>query len=43
MKHSRMSGKELLAKATLLTGKPYNRGGYEAAIADLNTLINAPT
>jgi len=43
MKHSRISGKELLAKATLLTGKPYNRGGYEAAIADLNTLINAPT
>jgi len=41
MKHSRMSGKDLLAKVTLLTGKPYKRGQYEAAIADLNTLINA--
>jgi hypothetical protein len=40
MKHSRMSGKDLLAKATLLTGKPYKRGQYDAAITDLDAIIN---
>ncbi len=41
MKHSRMSGRDILLRASALTGKSYKRGQYDAAIADLNTLINA--
>jgi len=39
MKNSRLSGKQILAKASELTGKAYKRGQYTAAVADLNTLI----
>jgi hypothetical protein len=36
-----MSGRDILLRASALTGKSYKRGQYDAAIADLNTLINA--
>jgi hypothetical protein len=39
MKNSRMSGKEILGKASELTGNKYKRGQYAIAIADLNNLI----
>lgn len=35
MKHSKMTGAELLAMVTDMTGKTYKRGQYETAIADL--------
>jgi hypothetical protein len=40
MKHSRMSGRDILLRASALTGKPYKRGQYDAAIADLNVIIH---
>ena len=43
LKHSRMPAATILLKASALTGKPYKRGQYDAAIADLNAIINAPT
>lgn len=39
MKNSRLSGKQILAKASELTGTTYKRGQYTAALTDLNTLI----
>jgi hypothetical protein len=41
MRNSRMSGKALLAKVSELTGNTYKRGQYDAALADLNQLIEA--
>lgn len=35
MKHSQMTGKELLAKVTAVTNKPYKRGQYVQARQDL--------
>lgn len=40
LKHSRMPAATILLKASALTGKPYKRGQYDAAIADLNSIIN---
>ena len=41
MKHSRLSGNKLLSMATTLTGKPYKRSQYGAAITDLQAIIDA--
>lgn len=35
MGHSRFSGKDMLANASVITGKSYKRGQYDAAIKDL--------
>ena len=43
MKHSRMSGKDVLAKASAVTGVAYKRGQYALALADLNTFITEHT
>lgn len=40
MKHSQMSGKEVLAHATDITGKPYKRGQYNAALTDIQSIID---
>ena len=39
MKHSRMSGKDILAKASAITHVEYKRGQYDLAIADLVAFI----
>jgi hypothetical protein len=41
MKHSRLSGKDILAKAGKITGQSYKRGQYTRAIADLQAVIDA--
>jgi hypothetical protein len=38
LKHSKMSGKTLLAKVSALTGWEYKRGQYLLALDDLNKL-----
>jgi len=43
MKHSRMSGKDVLAKASALTHVEYKRGQYSRAIDDLAALIKETT
>lgn len=43
LKHSRMSGKQLLDAATSITGQPYKRGQYEQALNDINTWIKENT
>jgi len=39
MKHSRMSGKDMLAAASAITHVEYKRGQYALAIADLAAFI----
>lgn len=39
MKNSRMSGKDILAKASAITHVEYKRGQYDLAIADLVAFI----
>lgn len=39
MKHSRLTGKDLLAKASAITNVEYKRGQYALAIADLAAFI----
>ena len=39
MTNSRYSGLAILKKASAITGKPYKRGQYEAALNDLINLI----
>jgi len=40
MKNSRLSGTQILAKASEVTGRSYKRGQYQKAIDDLNLIIN---
>ena len=39
MKNSRLSGAQILAKASEVTGQHYKRGQYQKAIDDLNVII----
>lgn len=39
LKHSRMSGKQLLSAATSITGQIYKQGQYEQALNDINIWI----
>ena len=39
MKNSRMSGTAVLKHASSITGKPYKRGQYKQAMADLTAHI----
>lgn len=39
MKNSQISGTQMLAKATALTGRKYKRGQYKLAVQDLETFI----
>ena len=39
MKHSKMTGTQLLAAASNITGKTYKRGQYKAALADIQAFI----
>ena len=39
MKHSKLSGTEILSRASVITGKSYKRAQYAIAIADLNTYL----
>ena len=43
LKHSRMSGTQVLAAASALTGRKYKRGQYQTAIEDLNNAIKEMT
>ncbi len=38
MRHSRLSGKDILAKASAITGNAYKRGQYTIALAELEAL-----
>jgi hypothetical protein len=40
MRNSKLSGRALLDRASAITGKAYRRGQYDAAIADLQTVID---
>ena len=40
LKNSRMSGTDVLARATRVTGNAYKRGQYGAALDDLNAVIS---
>lgn len=40
MKNSRMSGTEMLVKASRITGNKYKRGQYVQAVADLQKIID---
>lgn len=39
MQNSRISGTDMLGKASAVTGKVYKRGQYKAAVADLKAVI----
>jgi len=39
MKNSQLSGTQILAKASKVTGRAYKRGQYNLAINDLNNII----
>ena len=39
LKNSRLSGTQILAKASKVTGRAYKRGQYQVAIEDLNNII----
>ena len=43
MKHSRMSGKDVLSKASAITGVAYKRGQYDLALKDLIAFIKEHT
>jgi hypothetical protein len=43
MKNSRMSGKDLLARASAITHVEYKRGQYDLAVADLVAFIKENT
>ena len=43
MKNSRLSGTQILAEASEVTGQHYKRGQYQKAIDDLNVIINGET
>jgi hypothetical protein len=40
MKNSQLSGKQILDKASVITGQPYKRGQYQKAVDDLQKLID---
>lgn len=40
MKNSQTTSTQMLAKASALTGNTYKRGQYDAAIADLQAIVN---
>ena len=42
MRHSRMTGKDLLARVGLILGKTYRRGQYNQAIQDINSFLTPP-
>jgi len=42
MKHSRLSGKQMLKKASSITGATYKRGQYRQAISDLKLWKDNP-
>jgi hypothetical protein len=39
MTNSQYSGLAILKKASAITGKPYKRGQYEAALKDISALV----
>lgn len=39
LKHSRMSGTQVLRAASAITNKPYKRGQYDAALYDIEVLF----
>lgn len=39
MRHSRISYTKMLSLASAITGKKYKRGGFDAAISDINQLL----
>lgn len=41
MKHSQMTGRQLLDKVGKLTGETYRRGAYTTALEDLSILYRA--
>jgi len=43
MKHSRMSGKDVLSKASAVTGVAYKRGQYDLALKDITAFIKEHT
>jgi len=40
MKNSQFSARQLLDKATAITGKKYKRGQYDLAVQDLQSVID---
>ena len=42
MRHSRMAGKDVLARVGLILGKTYKRGQYNQAIRDINSFLTPP-
>jgi hypothetical protein len=43
LKNSQLSGRDILAKASAVTGRTYKRGQYQTAIDDLNVIIKETT
>lgn len=43
LKHSRMSGKDVLSKASAITGVAYKRGQYDLALKDITAFIKEHT
>jgi hypothetical protein len=41
MRNSQLSGTAILRKVTEVTGNRYKRGQYQAALADLNAMLDA--
>jgi len=41
MKHSQLSGRDILNKVAPITGKTYKRGQYKQALADLIAWLDA--
>lgn len=41
LKNSRLSGTEILRRASAITGQLYKRGQYKQALADLQTIIDS--
>ena len=39
MKNSRLTGTQILSAATVVTGRTYKRGQYQAALEDLNAKL----
>lgn len=40
MKHSQITGSQVLAKCEAVTGKKYKRGQYDLAVQDLQAIID---
>jgi len=43
LKHSNLSGKDILSKVSAITGQSYKRAQYAIALADLNTYLEETT